>query len=237
MTTRRAGLTMAAGLAVMAAAGAPAPVAAQASQDDNEATGKVGCLQGHPLPACKSFWIVEVQGYTPLAQTERLLSYGDAYPLRQRSFESALEWNLGHMVNVGGSWAVGGALTVGSGNTDPLTGLKLRVRRWMSADVSLEMDAGMLRTDADGSLGEAQAGGTADLRLNIKDYGAFFLRWDGVRLPEYNRLLPGPFHDPGGFQQAFSVGAGLGSKPALVGTGAAGVVFAVFLALLVPHLE
>jgi hypothetical protein len=235
MTATRAGLTMVAGLVVVATAGGPVAARAQATNDDNEATGKVGCLQGHPLPACKSFWIVEVQGYTPLVQTERALSYGDAYPLRQRAFESGLEWNLGHMVNVGDSWAVGGALSVGTGNADPLTGIKVRVRRWLSADVSLEMDAGMLRTDANGSRGEATAGGTVDLRVNIKDYGAFFLRWDGVPLSEQNH--PVAYHDPGGFQQAFSVGAGLGSKPALVGTGAGGVVLAVLLALLIPHLD
>ena len=191
---------------------------------------RVACFRGRPLPACKSFWIIEMQGHAPLIQTSRTVTYTPGYPLRQTAFGSELEWNLGHMVNLGPSWALGGVVTAGTGAGEAFTGLKLRARRWMSPNISVEAEGGLLRTDGNGALYPNENGVTADVRLNIRDYGSFYVRWDGVSVPA-RRYGPDGSDDPGGFHQALSVGVGLGSLPALVGTGALGLGYIILLGI------
>lgn len=211
-------------LAVALAATIPTPARGQ----EAAASPKVGCLAGRPLPACKTFWIVELQGSMPLAQSSREVDYGGGQPYPQESFDYEIAWNLGHMVNVTPTLALGGLFTVGTGNSDALTGIRLRARRWMSEAWSVEVGGGMLRTNASSSRFPGVNGATADLRLNIRDHGSFFVRWDGVDLPAQRYPETG-YDDPGGFQQAFSVGADLGSTPALVGTGVLVLGYAVLL--------
>lgn len=227
-TIRALGATLA-----LASAAAASPVNAQQTPrpDATEARPKVGCLRGQPLPACKSFWIVEMQGTTALLQTSRVVSYGGGYETATDAFEERLEWNLGHMVNLTPTFALGGTFTVGNGNTDALTGVRLRARRWMSRDISVEGEGGLLRTTAGGATYPGVTGVTAGLRLNIRDQGSFFVRWDGVSLPEVRQTDSWIFHDPGGFHHGLSVGASAGSVPALIGTGALGLAYTVLLAL------
>lgn len=221
----------AAALAATLATGLAVPQGAKA-QDVGGGTA-IGCLRGRPLPACRSFWLIEMQGSTPLAQTGRMVRWGTNNPeTRRDAFDQTLEWNLGHMVNLTPTFALGGLFTIGTGNDDVLTGVKLRARRWVSRDVSLELEGGILRTHANNAVYPGVSGPTADLRLNIRDQGSFFVRWDGVRLPAV-QPVPGldGYSDPGGFHHGISVGASAGSVPALIGSGALGLLYAVLLAL------
>ena len=232
---RRSALRTALGCAVvLACVGAPGstPLYGQ----DNASGGvrpQVACFRGRPLPACKSFWIVEMQGSAPLAQTRRVVYYDVAMPIRDPALESALEWNLGHMVNLGDRWAAGGVVTVGTGNSDPLTGLKARARRWLSPDISIELEAGLLRSNASDTQFPGVNGGTADLRLNIRDQGSFFVRWDVLSLPEQDFPAYSSYYDPGGIHHGVGIGVAAGSVPALVGTGGLGLVYAVLLGIFV----
>jgi hypothetical protein len=212
----------------LVAALASAPGADAQSVDTESGEAKVACFRGQPLPRCKSFWIVEMQGSTPLLQTERFTYIDDTRQLRHDTFDSVLEWNLGHMVNVGDRHALGGVITVGTGNTDPLTGIKLRARRWMGRDVSLEVETGLVRSNATDTQFPGVNGGTADVRLNIRDQGTFYVRWDVLDLPQESYLS---YYDPGGTHHGFSVGVGLGSVPALAGTGGLALLYAVLLGL------
>ena len=203
-----------------------APLEAQEAQESEDP--RIGCFRGRPLPACKSFWLVEMQGYTPLAQTTRLVSYSDGRPAPMKAFESSLEWNVGHMVNVSPAFAIGGTLSVGShGGSGVFTGLKARARHWLSRDLSIELAGGLLES---GVAYPSARGATADVRINVRDQGAFFIRWDGAKLPgvEYPDAR---YVDEGGFQQAISVGASAGSVPALVGTGALGLGYVILLGI------
>lgn len=188
---------------------------------------KVGCFRGQPLPTCRSFWIVEMQGQTPVVQSRRPIFYWDEPPVQMHSFERELEWNLGHMVNLTPSWALGGVVTLGTGTDDHLSGVKVRARRWLDPNVSLELQGGLLRT---GNRHPAPMGVTADVRLNIGDQGSVFVRWDGVDLVELG-APGGDYYDPAAFAHAFSVGIGLGSMPAVIGTGALGLGVAIVLGL------
>lgn len=195
----------------------------------------VGCFRGRPLPACRSFWLIEMQGSTPLAQTSRMVRWGNDGPeVRRDAITEVLEWNLGHMVNLTPDFALGALFTLGTGNDDPLTGMKLRARRWLTSNVSLELEGGVVRTNANSAVFPGVTGPTADLRLNIRDQGSFFVRWDGMRLPSVEPILiPGEYGhaDPGGFQHGISVGMSAGSLPALVGSGALGLAYTILLAL------
>lgn len=210
-----------------------APLIAQ-TLDAPQAGRKVGCLRGRPLDACRSFWIIEMQGQTPLAQTTREVVYGGDVPSGLTAFESELEWNLGHMVNVTPKLAVGGVVSAGTnGGSGVLAGLKVRVRRWLTEDISLEVEGGLLRTEDRYPVAH---GVTADLRVNVRDQGSFFVRWDGVDIAPL-RAPGGSYFDPGGFEQALSVGVGLGSVPALVGTGALGLGYVILLATFLAHAD
>jgi hypothetical protein len=193
---------------------------------------QIGCLRGKPLPDCRSFWVLEMQGLTPLGQTTRTVTWsggGEPYSYPVEAFSTQVEWNLGHMVNLSNGTAVGGVFTVGSGGPDPLTGLRLRGRKWLTKDLSVELEAGLLRSDLGGSFYGGANGWTSDVRLNIRDQGSFFLRYDGVSVREQTDALGG-HSDPGGTHHGLSVGASAGSVPALVGTGALGLAYIVLLA-------
>jgi len=217
--------------AALALAVIVAPEPGSGQEADRPAAPKVGCFRGHPLPDCKSFWIFEMQGSVPLFQTERLFYYGGNTPTRDDVFDSALEWNVGHMVNVGESFALGGVLTVGTGNTDPLTGIRVRARRWVTQDVSVEVEAGILRSNATDTQFPGVNGGTADIRLNIRDQGAFFVRWDVLPLPEEVYPAHSSYYQPARTYHGASIGVALGSVPAMAGTGTLGVVFAVLVGM------
>jgi len=116
-------------------------------------------------------------------------------------------------------------VTGGTGN-DGLTGLKLHVRRWFRSDLSLEAQVGLLWSNEYGGAISSAVGGTAALRLDIRDQGSFYLRWD--MLPTTSQSTGG-FFDPGGTQQALSLGIGTGSVPALITTGTAGITLAAVL--------
>ncbi len=231
LRTRRLplGLTLAAlGTLLVPALKHSAGMGRLAAQDaaGNAAAPRVGCLRGQPIPACKSFWIVEMQGYTPLAQSSRRVTYGGGPSVEIQAFESNLEWNLGHMVNLTPKFALGGTLGIGpSGGTGIFTGARVRARRWISPEWSVELSGGLL----DSNVRYPSARGvTFDARVNIRDQGAFFVRWDGASLPPES--FPEAEHfDPGGFQQAVSIGAAAGSVPALVGTGVLGLGYVILL--------
>ncbi len=212
-------------VALLTAAGCPKST--QAQETDGP---RIGCFRGKPLPACRSFWITEVQGAFPVVQTRHTISFGDATPAVRDAFGSVVEWNVGHMVNLNRRWAVGGEVTVGSGGTNLLTGLRARGRRWLGPSIGVEAEVGVRWSDADHLAPGGTAGPSVGVRVNVRDQGAFFVRWDALSLSQ--RGGDGGFFDRGGPQHALSVGATAGSVPALVATGALGLGFAVIIALL-----
>ncbi len=193
------------------------------------ASENVVCWRGAPRPSCLGFFLVEMQGVMPLAQSEQ--GQPDA---SLRTFESRLEWNLGYMANVSQKWAIGGSVTVGTGASDVLAGVRGRVRRWLGPEHSVELEVGVVRLQRPFRLGDL-SGLTAGLRYNVQDRGSLFVRWDAVDAPPFSfprGSWGGPPDDPGGFRQAIHVGVGTGSSWALVTTGALGVGYLVLLGLL-----
>ena len=199
-----------------------------AAQSEPQAASNMGCWRGAPRPACGGFFLVEAQGVFPFLGTTRVQSYPGGPDFHVESFESRLEWNLGYMVNVSPRWAVGGALSLGTGSYDALTGLRARARRWVGPQLSLELQGGLVLTHAHNYGGGILRGLTTDARINIGDRGSFFVRWDGVNVP-LQRTPTGEVWDTGGFQQALHVGVGTGSTWTAVGTGALALWYTVLL--------
>jgi hypothetical protein len=170
----------------------PVAVAAQGPSPTIGTTPRT-CFRGRPLPHCGSFWIAEYQGDAPFGHGEW----------------ATMEWNLGGMRNVTSAFAFGGSLTLGWGNTHPITGARLRARRWLREDVSAELGAGLVHTHGSETPFPMAATGSVDARINLGDQGSLFLRWDA-----------GPQH-------GVSWGAGLGSTLAVVATGVMAVAVAM----------
>jgi hypothetical protein len=184
-----------------------------------------GCFRGRPLPACRSFLVFEIQKTQPLVQTRRTIFEGPGgpvYPIPE--FGEGVEWTLGLMWNVSSRIAVGGAFTTGLGVRTPL-GVRLRGRRWLSDEISVELEGGLLRETGDWP----STGWSLGTRLNVQDRVSFFGRWDALDL-----RADQPYHPvDGGVQHAFTVGAGLGSRPAVIGTGVLGAVWVLLIVLIV----
>lgn len=217
-------ILMPAGVALLIGA---APGVGQSTAETSTEEPSMICWRGKALPACRGFFIVEAQVSLPLWSETRPVTFAGGSTYERESFASQLDWNLGYMANVGPDWAVGGVVTLGTGSSDALTGLRVRARRWLRSELSVEVEAGGLLTDLTGSHALAPLwGATADARLNIGDRGSFFVRWDGVDVPgrdgRYGEV------EPGGFQQVIYTGVGAGSTWAVVTTG---IGFAVLVAL------
>ena len=131
----------------------------------------MACWQGAPRPTCGGFVIVEMQGVLPLAQSQRGQTGSGL-----ETFDSQLEWNVGYLGNVGNRWAVGATVSLGTGAGGVLTGLRARARRWLGPQHSLELEGGMLRTQAMFQPGDL-TGVTAGVRFNVADRGSLFVRW------------------------------------------------------------
>lgn len=222
MTITRVLVPAGVALLVGAAPGVGQPTAETPTEEPS-----MTCWRGEPLPACLGFFIVEAQASLPLWSETRPIMLADGRTVRAESFDSQLDWNLGYMVNVSPDWAVGGVVTLGTGSSDPLTGLRVRARRWLRSELSVEVEAGGFLTNQIGChASDPLWGATADTRLNIGDRGSFFVRWDGLDSPGCR----GRFGEvePGGFEQVVYTGVGAGSTWAVVTTG---IGFAVLVAI------
>lgn len=182
------------------------------------------CWRGAPPPACHGFFLVEAQGVFPLVSSTRPApAPGTAYG-RVSYFESRLEWNLGYMFNVAEEWALGGTVSLGSGSYDALTGLRLRARRWLGPQLSVELGAGSILTHGNNLAGGVTHGISVDARFNVADRGSLFVRWDAIGVPENPFSFdPSGYADEGGARHALLVGVGAGSTYAVVGTALMGL--------------
>lgn len=201
-------------------------VPAVAFAQEPSPTPRVGCLHGAPRPACASFWLIEFQ-----ASRGWLLHDPPPSDFADRSF-TQYEWNLGHMGNVADHWALGATVSLGNGSDDIFTGVRGRVRRWLTPDLSMEVEAGVAQSNGDGRWYPALTAPSAGLRFNIQDRGSAFVRYDGFGAPD-GRHFVGPDRplEPWGRRAEVRGGIALGGKPALAATGVVVAVYSVFIVL------
>jgi hypothetical protein len=214
-------------LVVVSAASRVSNLNAQSEPQDVPRQSTV-CWRGRPIQSCKSFLVVEMQANVAVFSSSRARVRPGGSESRLTAFEHELEWNLGLMRNVSDIWALGGTASFGTrAESGPLTGLRVRARRWLDEDTpqagrgSVEVEAGLIATavgvgpDA-GTVWGASVGG----RANIGDYLAVFARWDGVQAPGGTDSVGGEVEEA--FQHGLYVGAGLGHTWAVLGSAAFG---------------
>lgn len=182
---------------------AAAPLSAQSSAPRNH------CWRGQPAPACNTFVITEIGYYASLLSTSVTIPPAPGYPNPERqrvAFTNHGTFEIGVMHNRGPSSAVGATLFLGGDGHGIRYGARARYRRWLDSEgQSLDLSSGIIA----GSL--PQTGLTAilssDAALNFSDYGAVVAGVDVA-------------HTHGRPHAALFGGARLGSKPAVIATGA-----------------
>ncbi len=188
-----------------------------------------GCLQGSPLPDCVSFWIVEWQRSTALVRPSWTDPGFGEDPPETEAPAAMLEWTVGYMSNRSDRWALGGAVSLGFATDLGITGFRARARRWLNPSLSLSVETGLARSTALRGAYARGSGPSVGLRLDADDNVAVFARYDRVKAIPLGHAGSMP---PGGHHEYLRLGAGVGGKAALIGTGvmlgvmtAVGVIF------------
>lgn len=197
---------------------APAPVVAQGSTQPTATTDRTAprltCWRGRPLPACTRFVITELGYLRQIATTRTPITNPDGTLLDSRGdddFGGLLYIDVGMMQNVSARTALGATLTLGSGLYGDRTALTGRYRRWLdTSGVALELSAGLAQVSTPTARRAVVA--TSGLALNFSDYGALIARADLGRMNGHTA-------------RGIAVGARLGTKPAVIGSGVLAIAF------------
>ena len=197
-------------LLLASAASAASPAAAQPAG----AAEPPICFRGRPLPRCRAFWLTE------MSFQRRIAGSGEG---STRDLHGHLGWELGGMVNLDSTRAVGGTVMVGTGESGARVAVKGRARRWFDpSGGTLDISAGAVRVVV--SPGERRSaapgyGLTGDVALGWGDLGAVTLGADLVR-------------SRGELAGAAYAGVRLGSWPALAASAATVVIVGLAIAAL-----
>lgn len=209
---------VACGLALSVSALAVTGVAGQTAAGEAPAAF---CWQGQALPACRGFVIFELEGAWAVASTT-VVHESSAASTEYPVFRDELKWHLGAMRNVSEDWALGATLSLGTGSPGPLTGIRVRARRWLRPPMSAELELGAVDTGINDRFGSGSGWGpTFGARLNMRDQVSVFARWEGAYAEAGSDTY---FEREAGFHQGLYVGASAGSMVALGGTVVLGAV-------------
>ena len=134
------------------------------------------CWRGLPAPECDSFWITEVG----LAWRQT----GVENEFRaEKVDEIQIRYELGHMFNLEGPFAVGGTLTA-TGNQEVNFGVCGRIRYWKSRNWSFDLAPGIVFSSNvnsdDYSLGNPAF--SARLIVNYADFVGMYAGLEQVRV-------------------------------------------------------
>lgn len=169
------GIRPLAGLIALAAMAFPASAQSIQSRD---------CFRAAPLPACRTFWVVEGEYLHPVAATK---PHGSERPYLGYHFAA----QLGRMTNREGA-ARGLFITGGISKPGPRWGLLVRERRWLTTTHNVDMSVGLIRATVrsprEANLYRdpvlAAHGITGDVSLGWRNYGQLMIRGDMVKNEE-----------------------------------------------------
>ena len=179
------------------------------------------CWRGKPAPACDVFWITELNFEAVVLSTSSRFDPTPTTSLTGEDFDSRLVWTFGPMENRPGNRAIGGTLTIGGSAGGLRVAVEARHRWWSTRGSSLDLSAGIARTELDlaGGYHSAGYGPTAAVLLVGGDLIELTARTD-VALGRGRPMA------------AMSAGVGLGSYAAAGGTvllaALIGLAFAAF---------
>ena len=156
------------------------------------------CFRGRPLPECESFLLTEV-------------TYAERMNDRSDDGVHSATGEFGWMRNKNERWAIGAAAFIGirgSFSTQLRAGSEIRVRRWLADGRCLDIASGAL---VSGGSSGTKFGGFGQVSYNMLDRFHLTSRWE---------------YTPAPLQKAFGwyIGAGFGSKTALIIGGVVGAL-------------
>lgn len=156
-------------------------------------------LKPRPLPAARAFLVTEV-GYA-----YRVTDYAENFLSPRHYFTSA----VGFMVNIDGSWAIGGTTFVGINDAaDVRGGLQLRLQRWRRSRKSIDVGAGLLMWDSRVTSGVKTPVVVASARFRPTTSLGLTAQLETVRTSTYLGR---------GTDSAVYLGVTMGSTPGLIG--------------------
>lgn len=214
----RSRLTVVVGLTLALFATAVRGLQAQTAQGD---AADAFCWRGKALPACRGFALFELEGAYALASTS-VVHESSNVTTEYLVFRNELKWHLGAMRNLSEEWALGATVSLGTGSPSPLTGIRVRARRWLDPAGSAEFEAGVVDTGINDRFGSGFGWGpTVGARLNMADRLSVFTRWEGVYAQAGS---DNHFEREAGFHHGLYVGASAGSTVAVAGTAVLGAI-------------
>jgi opacity protein-like surface antigen len=177
------------------------------------------CWRGKPLPDCETFVLTELGVYARLDD--------DATNAADNPLYFTLD--LGLMKNIAPVAAVGLTAYGSAGDSHARVGARLRYRRWLSRDTSVDLAPGVIVYGSeDGGYTHQAPGFVLGTSLNWRDWVALGLEVEHSRYRIVG-YTPGPFAAPERVSDTtWRLGGKLGSAPGVVGTAAI-VGFFVYL--------
>ena len=178
------------------------------------------CFEPQPRPACKKFWITELNGYQALGASH-FTEQTSAGPQIRRDLHEHFNVSVGGMVNHRPRAAFGAAVMLGDGPEGERVGVEARARRWLGAHGAVDVSAGPLEAlvHAPPPSGRARGYGVgADVSLMWFDWVGLTVRGEVLRAE-------------GRTVHALYAGARLGTYPAVVVTAGIGALVSYFALL------
>jgi hypothetical protein len=207
------------------------PVRAQGTRPDPAAL----CFHPGPASACRTFILFEARGQSPFVQPYRRIRFEDGgevlstVPVKELS--QSFGWDVGLAVNVAQAWAVGATVGYEFAEASRRRTAALRLRRWITDDVALELAPGVFQLHETDTDGPDRWGGNAALRLALWDKLVLAVRYDALSVDSSERVLDDGSRriDPGGLEEDWSAGLGLESMTGVVASTVGFLVLGVAL--------
>jgi hypothetical protein len=182
------------------------------------------CWRGKPLPECRTFLVTELGVYARL----------DEDPTQAADNPVYFTLDLGLVKNVSPTTGIGLTAYGGAGDSHARVGARVRYRRWLSRDLSLDLAPGVIVYGSeDGGYTHRAPGFVLGATWNWRDWVALGLEVEHNRY-EIVGYTPGEFAAPQRVSDTtWRAGGKLGSAPGVLGTA----VLVGFFVYLVSTLE
>ena len=155
------------------------PNSSDSTENSRDPKYKTTCFRGRPLSRCKSFWILE------FSYLQRLDTKPSGWVHQSGTWY--LTGDIGHMVNISQSTALGATLFLGGDDDSGRMGIIPRFRYWFgpgnsgSRPVRLDISAGPLLSITDNYLEPKTPGFMGNISLNFEDWFALTTQVEIIR--------------------------------------------------------
>jgi len=179
---------------------------------DVSRAGECGWCRGKPLPACRSWWVLEAGWNTRI--------HGSNVREDKKHFLGTA--NIGYMRNIEDRYALGATLYISGDDDAALVGLCARGRLWLSPQAAVDLDLGLLLVADDNKADPRVPGFIGRAAIGVGDWVALTAHYQVIRFENLSYITWDPLTQdpidhfiPKGTQSAWYVGVRFGSYAAL----------------------